>query len=105
MSVPVKIGDLTFSHSTNNWRVGNTGNFISRRYLLDVKQKLDATTPRTMLASVNIPSDYAEAIESPQRKEWESAMKEELDSLIENTLIMLARSLVRLMRAFSVAVC
>lgn len=66
VDIPVKIGDLTFSTSTGQWRV-EVEIIISRRYLLDAKQKMN-TTARAMFANVAIPTTYEEAMASPQKE-------------------------------------
>ena len=37
-----------------------------------------------MLEGVSFPQTYQEAIESPESENWKAAMREEMDSLIEN---------------------
>uniref|UniRef100_A0A1Y1K2V0 Retrovirus-related Pol polyprotein from transposon TNT 1-94 n=1 Tax=Photinus pyralis TaxID=7054 RepID=A0A1Y1K2V0_PHOPY len=54
-------------------------NFRNRRNLHCTKRLIE-----TMIAEVDEPKSYQEAVESPESRHWKQAMEEEMQSLIEN---------------------
>ena len=88
-TVNIAVNDLQYSESTGRWRLKSTGNFISNSNIKAMKESLtrnnNASVAMALVArEVIIPEDYSQAMESPEKENWQQAMEEEMQSLKEN---------------------
>lgn len=88
--VRIKVGNMSYDPATKNWRNSTTGHFISneriRMMMNDAQSRANVARAFIAYDRVPIPSNVAEAINSPYAKQWTDAMSKEKHTLIEHNV-------------------